>query len=58
MAGAFGDFIRGRTRPIAWNQISPNDIQQLAEESFDAANVPEWARRNYYRAFHEYIYGL
>uniref|UniRef100_A0A0N5ACH7 Tox-SHH domain-containing protein n=1 Tax=Syphacia muris TaxID=451379 RepID=A0A0N5ACH7_9BILA len=43
---------------IDWSSISPREIQYLAEEMFDAAKVPEYARRDYYREFNRYIYGL
>jgi hypothetical protein len=41
---------------VDWSKVSPQEIQKLAERMFDAAFVSESARREYYRAFHQYIY--
>ncbi|WP_017435968.1 pre-toxin TG domain-containing protein [Saccharococcus caldoxylosilyticus] len=41
---------------VDWKSVSPQEVQQLTERMFDAANVPQSARRDYYRAFHQYIY--
>jgi predicted ribonuclease toxin of YeeF-YezG toxin-antitoxin module len=41
---------------VDWSKVSPQEMQQLTESMFDAASVPEAARREYYRAFHQYIY--
>ena len=43
---------------IDWTSISPKEIQTLSERMFDAAGVPNYARRNYYSKFNKYIYGL
>jgi HNH/Endo VII superfamily toxin with a SHH signature/Pre-toxin TG len=43
-------------RKVDWKSVSPQEVQQLTERMFDAANVPQSARRDYYRAFHQYIY--
>ena len=43
---------------INWDEISPREMQDLSEKMFDAANVPQEARNNYYREFNKYIYGL
>lgn len=43
---------------IDWNTVSPQEIQALSERMFDAAGVPDYARRNYYKEFNIYIYGL
>ena len=43
---------------IDWTNISPKEIQALSERMFDAAGVPNYARRNYYSKFNKYIYGL
>ncbi|WBW99794.1 hypothetical protein [Oceanirhabdus sp. W0125-5] len=43
---------------VDWKNVSPREIQQLAEDMFDAANVPQASRREYYKEFHKYIYGL
>ncbi len=42
---------------VDWKTVSPQEIQALSEEMFDAAGVPFEVRRNYYREFHKYIYG-
>jgi RHS repeat-associated protein len=41
---------------IDWKKVSPREIQELVERMFNAAKVPEAARREYSRAFHKYIY--
>jgi predicted ribonuclease toxin of YeeF-YezG toxin-antitoxin module len=41
---------------VDWKTVSPQEMHQLTERMFDAANVPQSARREYYRAFHQYIY--
>jgi hypothetical protein len=41
---------------VDWTQVSPQEIQDLAERMFDAANVPQEARDEYYRAFNRYNY--
>nr|WP_225434200.1 sugar-binding protein [Peribacillus tepidiphilus] len=41
---------------VDWKTVSPREMQQLTERMFDAAGVPQSARREYYRAFHQYIY--
>lgn len=41
---------------VDWKTVSPREMQQLTERMFDAAGVPQSARRGYYRAFHQYIY--
>ncbi len=41
---------------IDWKTISAREMQSLSEKMFDAAHVPESARRAYYQSFHRYIY--
>ncbi|NNU97571.1 sugar-binding protein [Anoxybacillus sp. EFIL] len=41
---------------LDWKTVSPREMQQLTERMFDAAGVPQSTRREYYRAFHQYIY--
>ena len=43
---------------VDWKSISPQQIQKLSEDMFDAAKVPQAARRDYYQEFHKYIYRL
>lgn len=43
---------------VDWKKVSPREIQELSEKMFDAAGVPEFARREYYSAFNQYIYSL
>ncbi len=45
------------TGPIDWANMSPREVQQIADRMFNAANVPSEARSAYYRAFNQYIYG-
>ncbi|WP_262417724.1 hypothetical protein, partial [Bacillus sp. YC2] len=39
---------------IDWKEISPREIQELAEKMFDAADIPQIARQQYYNAFNQY----
>lgn len=41
---------------VDWSKVSPQEMQRLTERMFDAASVPDAARREYYQAFHQYIY--
>ncbi|MCC0566382.1 hypothetical protein [Brevibacillus borstelensis] len=43
---------------VDWTKVSPQEIQKLSERMFDAAKVPEYARRAYYEEFHKFIYNL
>lgn len=43
---------------IDWTEITPNEVQSLSERMFNAAGVPDYARRNYYNEFNKYIYGI
>lgn len=43
---------------VDWKSVSPQKVQSLSERMFDAAGVPDYARRNYYSEFNKYIYGL
>lgn len=43
---------------VNWQDVSPQEAQRVSERMFDAAGVPENARREYYRAFNQYIYNL
>ncbi len=40
-----------------WSQVTPREMQDLATRMFDAAEVPASARDEYFRAFHQYVYG-
>lgn len=48
----------GPAGKIDWTKVSPREMQELTERLFDSAKVPEAARREYYKEFHKYIYGL
>ena len=57
---AGNDYLRetlGSVRGQAKN-LTPRQMQQMAERQFDAANVPQQARQNFYNEFNKYIYGL
>jgi hypothetical protein len=41
---------------VDWSKISPQEMQSLANRMFDAADVPEAARLEYFRAFYQYVY--
>ena len=41
---------------VDWESVSPQAIQKLTEDMFDAANVPQETRREYYNVFNQYIY--
>lgn len=41
-----------------WSQVSPREMQSLANRMFDAAGVPAASREEHFRAFHQYIYGV
>jgi hypothetical protein len=41
---------------VDWTQVTPREAQELSERMFEAARVPEEARRAYYSEFHKYIY--
>ena len=43
---------------VDWTSVLPQEVQDLSERMFDAANVPLSARNDYYREFNCYIYGL
>jgi hypothetical protein len=43
---------------VDWTQVSAQEIQNLTNRMFDAAGVPSAARIEYFRAFHQYIYGV
>ena len=43
---------------VNWNQIGAREMQSLTNRMFDAAGVPAAARTDYFRAFHQYIYGV
>ncbi|OBU29120.1 hypothetical protein C0Z01_11635 [Photobacterium kishitanii] len=46
----------GSVRSQAKN-LSPRQMQKMAERRFDAANVPMAARQNFYNSFNRYTYG-
>lgn len=41
---------------IEWTEVSNREAFQLSERMFDAANVPQEKREEYYRRFNQYIY--
>lgn len=41
---------------VDWTKVSPQEMQELTDRMFDEANVPQWARQDYYNAFNKYIY--
>jgi len=41
---------------VDWTSVGAHEVGKLTEEMFEAAGVPEAARRAYYRRFHKYIY--
>jgi hypothetical protein len=43
---------------VNWRQVSAREIQRLAYRMFERARVPDPAVAEYFRAFHQYIYGL
>ncbi len=43
---------------IDWKNLSPKEVQNLAELMFDAAEVPNSARKDFYSAFNKYLYSL
>lgn len=43
---------------VNWSQVSAREMQSLTNRMFDAAGVPAAARTDYFRAFHQYIYGV
>jgi hypothetical protein len=43
-----------RVRDIDWKSVSPGEAWRLAEEQFDAAQVPKAVRAEYWRQFNEY----
>jgi len=42
---------------VNWTSVSPRDMQTLTNRMLDAAGVSAGARADYFRAFHQYIYG-
>jgi RHS repeat-associated protein len=49
---------RGIKGPVDWTTITPREILNLSERQLDAAEVPGNVRKEYYRQFNDYIYGL
>ena len=43
---------------VDWTKLGPREAKDVAERMFDAANVSEEMRQNFYSAFTRYIYGL
>ncbi len=43
---------------INWTSLSLREIQNLSERMFDAADVPQNVRNEYYSEFTKYLYGL
>lgn len=42
-------------RDIDWGEVSPGTAWRIAEEQFEAAQVPHSIREDYFRAFNEYL---
>jgi len=40
---------------VDWTKVSASEAKQLSERMFDAAQVPQQARNNYYKRFNRYI---
>ncbi|MNP77412.1 hypothetical protein D3C76_1748350 [compost metagenome] len=38
--------------------MSPNQIQKLSEDMFNAAKVPDSSRKEYYRTLNQFLYNL
>ncbi|NOU33649.1 MAG: hypothetical protein HOO96_37625 [Polyangiaceae bacterium] len=57
---AFWEWMRskGYKNDGNWSAVGPREILELSESMFDAAGVPEDARRRYYSEFTKYIYSL
>ncbi len=59
LSRAGNDYLKetmGSVRSQAKN-LSPRQMQKMAERRFDAANVPMAARQNFYNSFNRYTYG-
>ena len=41
---------------VDWTAVTAREMQDLTNAMFDAAHVPEAARRAYFSSFHQYIY--
>ena len=57
----YRDWLEARTGKrvggsVDWTKVSPQEARDLSEKMFDAAGVPEEARREYYRGFNQHIY--
>jgi hypothetical protein len=57
---AFNEWRRATTGSITgyvdWANMSPRQAQEIADLMFDAANIPNDARRVYYSAFYNFLY--
>ncbi|PIH55269.1 hypothetical protein DC345_14690 [Paenibacillus taichungensis] len=43
---------------IEWTKMSPQQIQKLSEDMFNASKTPDSARREYYRTLNQFLYNL
>lgn len=43
---------------VEWTSVSPGTAWRLAEEQFNAGQVPQWARDEYYRQLNRYLDSL
>ena len=48
---------RPGTGHVDWTRVTPQQIQELSEQMFDAARIPHAVRAEYYRELQRYIYG-
>ncbi|MBZ5793560.1 DUF6531 domain-containing protein, partial [Burkholderia contaminans] len=58
---AYRDWLTAKTgRPVGgkvdWEAVTNREMQQLSEQMFEAANVPQASREAYYRALNQYLY--
>ena len=47
--------IKQGLKKVDWKQVSESDILGLAEIQFNAAKVPEYVRKEYFKLFNEYL---
>jgi hypothetical protein len=45
-------------RGVDWAKVSPGTAWRIAEEQFNAGQVPQWARNEYYRQLNRYLDSL
>jgi hypothetical protein len=59
----FREWLKGKTGhevggSVDWTTVTAGEILELSERQLNAADVPADARREYYRQFTSYLYGL